>query len=73
MRIFRDESSLAANPRLWSSITEALDSSEWFVLLLSEDAASSECVGKEIGGLGSVCQGHPDQDLLGSRMRGVFH
>ena len=48
VRMFRDESSLAANPHLWTSITEALDSSEWFVLLLSRDAASSEWVGKEI-------------------------
>ena len=48
VRIFRDESSLAANPHLWSSITEALDTSGWFVLLLSPDAASSEWVGKEI-------------------------
>ena len=48
VRIFRDESSLAANPHLWSSITQALDDSSWFVLLLSEDAASSEWVGKEI-------------------------
>ena len=48
VRIFRDESSLAANPHLWSSITEALESSGWFVLLLSPDAASSEWVGKEI-------------------------
>jgi WD40 repeat protein len=48
VRIFRDESSLSANPHLWSSITEALDTSDWFVLLLSEDAASSEWVGKEI-------------------------
>ena len=48
VRIFRDESSLAANPHLWLSITEALEDSSWFVLLLSEDAASSEWVGKEI-------------------------
>jgi WD40 repeat protein len=48
LRIFRDESSLAANPHLWSSIVEALDGSYWFVLLLSEDAAASEWVGKEI-------------------------
>ena len=48
LRVFRDESSLAANPHLWSSIVEALDSSGWFVLLLSEDAARSEWVGKEI-------------------------
>jgi WD40 repeat protein len=48
VRIFRDEASLAANPHLWSSITEALNDSAWFVLLLSPDAASSEWVGKEI-------------------------
>ena len=48
LRIFRDESSLSANPHLWSSITEALDSSEWFVLLLSPEAAESEWVNEEI-------------------------
>jgi WD40 repeat protein len=48
VRIFRDESSLSANPHLWSSITEALDSSGWFVLLLSPDAASSVWVDQEI-------------------------
>ena len=48
LRIFRDESSLSANPHLWSSITEALDESEWFVLLLSPDAAASPWVNQEI-------------------------
>ena len=48
LRIFRDESSLSANPHLWSSITEALDQSGWFVLLLSPDAAQSEWVNQEI-------------------------
>ena len=48
VRIFRDESSLSANPHLWSSITEALDTSGWFVLLLSPDAARSEWVNQEI-------------------------
>lgn len=48
VRIFRDESSLSANPHLWSSITDALDSSGWFVLLLSPDAARSEWVNQEI-------------------------
>ena len=48
VRIFRDESSLSANPHLWSSITDALDSSAWFVLLLSPDAANSEWVNQEI-------------------------
>ena len=48
LRLFRDESSLSANPHLWSSITEALDTSGWFVVLLSPDAAQSEWVGQEI-------------------------
>jgi WD40 repeat protein len=48
VRIFRDESSLSANPHLWSSITEALDTSGWFVLLLSPGAAQSEWVNQEI-------------------------
>jgi WD40 repeat protein len=48
LRIFRDESSLSANPHLWSSITEALDESGWFVLLLSPDAANSPWVNQEI-------------------------
>lgn len=48
LRVFRDESSLSANPHLWSSITAALDSSGWFVLLLSPDAAESPWVNQEI-------------------------
>jgi len=48
LRIFRDESSLSANPHLWSSITDALDTSDWFVLLLSPDAADSEWVNNEV-------------------------
>jgi WD40 repeat protein len=48
LRIFRDESSLSANPHLWSSITDALDQSDWLVLLLSPDAAESEWVNNEV-------------------------
>jgi WD40 repeat protein/regulator of protease activity HflC (stomatin/prohibitin superfamily) len=48
LRVFRDEASLTANPHLWSSITDALDNSGWFVLLLSPDAAQSEWVNREI-------------------------
>lgn len=48
VRIFRDESSLSANPHLWSSITGALDASEWFIPLLSPEAARSEWVNREI-------------------------
>ncbi len=48
LHIFRDEASLSANPHLWSSITDALDDSQWFVLLLSPEAAQSEWVNREI-------------------------
>jgi len=48
LRVFRDESSLSANPHLWSSITEAMDDSGWMVLLLSPDAARSEWVNREV-------------------------
>ncbi|MFQ5968815.1 MAG: TIR domain-containing protein, partial [Acidimicrobiia bacterium] len=48
LRIFRDDASLSANPHLWSSITDALDESGWFVLLLSPDAAASEWVNREV-------------------------
>ncbi len=48
LRIFRDEASLAANPHLWGSITDALDDSAWFVLLMSPEAARSEWVNKEV-------------------------
>ena len=48
VHIFRDEASLSANPHLWSSITDALDGSGWFVLLLSPEAAESEWVNREV-------------------------
>ena len=69
VRIFRDESSLAANPHLWSSITEALDDSGWFVLLLSPDAAASEWVGKEIEHWKA---NHPGDRILPVVTDGVF-
>jgi WD40 repeat protein len=45
--IFRDETSLSANPGLWGSIERALSDSEFFILLASPDAARSEWVSKE--------------------------
>ncbi|MEX2624740.1 MAG: TIR domain-containing protein [Acidimicrobiia bacterium] len=48
VRVFRDQSSLSANPHLWSSIIEALDASAWFVLLLSEEGANSKWVNREV-------------------------
>jgi WD40 repeat protein len=46
--VFRDETGLAVNPHLWSSITDALDESEWFILLASEEAAGSPWIDREI-------------------------
>ena len=46
--MFRDDASLAANPRLWASIQEAMDQAEWFVLLLSPEAAVSTWVDREV-------------------------
>lgn len=48
LRVFRDESSLSANPHLWSSITDALAASNWFILLSSPEAAGSEWVDREV-------------------------
>ena len=48
LRIFRDETGLSTNPHLWSAIENALDESQWFVLLASPEAAQSEWVNKEI-------------------------
>ena len=48
LRIFRDETGLSTNPHLWSAIEKALDESEWFILLASEEAAQSPWVNKEI-------------------------
>jgi hypothetical protein len=49
MRVFRDQTNLSASPHLWNSIQEALDSSRYFILLASPEAARSEWVEKEVG------------------------
>jgi WD40 repeat protein len=48
IRVFRDEASLSASPALWSSIAEALDGSEFFLLLASPEAAESGWVDQEV-------------------------
>ena len=48
LRVFRDQTGLSANPHLWSSIVEAIDSSRFLLLLSSPEAARSEWVGREI-------------------------
>jgi TIR domain len=47
VRIFRDETTLPAGPRLWTSITQAIDHSAWCVMLLSPEAAQSDWVSQE--------------------------
>ena len=46
--IFRDETNLGINPHLWSSIEDALERSEYFLLLASPAAARSTWVQKEV-------------------------
>jgi WD40 repeat protein len=48
LRVFRDDSSLSANPHLWDSIEQALRSSKWVILLASPRAADSAWVGREL-------------------------
>ena len=47
LHIFRDQTNLAVNPALWTSIREAIDQSLFFILLASPEAAASPWVGKE--------------------------
>lgn len=48
VRVFQDSSSLAPDPSLWNSVRTALDSSEYFILLTSPEAANSTWVDREI-------------------------
>jgi WD40 repeat protein len=47
LHIFRDQTNLAVNPALWSSIRKALDQSSFFILLASPEGAASPWVDKE--------------------------
>ena len=47
LHLFRDQTNLAVNPALWSSIREALDQSLFFILLASPEAAASPWVARE--------------------------
>src|SRR5579872_6900160 len=47
LHIFRDQTNLAVNPALWSSIRDALDQSSFLILLASPEAAASPWVAKE--------------------------
>ena len=48
LSVFRDRTSLTANPGLWSSIADAIDDSRFFVLLASPEAAVSPWCAREV-------------------------
>jgi tetratricopeptide (TPR) repeat protein len=48
LRLFRDDTSLSATPRLWPSIEQALSQSRYLILLASPEAAFSRWVDKEL-------------------------
>src|SRR3981189_1540482 len=48
LRIFRDNTSLAAAPQLLPTIERALGESRYFILLASPEAAASKWVNKEV-------------------------
>lgn len=47
-KVFRDKTSLSANPALWPSIEKALSESEFFILLASPVAGKSIWVRREV-------------------------
>jgi WD40 repeat protein len=48
LRVFRDDTNLAAAPDLWGKITEALDRSRYMIVVLSPQSAASHWVNEEI-------------------------
>ena len=48
LHVFRDDADLSANPDLWRSIQEALEASEWLILLASPEAGRSEWINREV-------------------------
>lgn len=48
LRLFRDASNLSATPELWPTIQQALDESEFLLLIASESAARSKWVADEL-------------------------
>ena len=48
LQVFRDQTSLAASPHLWTTIEEALSHSSWLILMASPESAQSGWVAREI-------------------------
>ena len=78
VRIFRDDSSMSANPALWSSIEQGLQQARWLVVLLSQAAARSEYVAAEIAwwlrhkDASTILLVHDDGTLAWDRQRNDF-
>jgi WD40 repeat protein len=78
VRIFRDDSSMSANPALWSSIEQGLREARFMVVLLSRAAARSEYVAGEIAwwlrnkDASSILLVHDDGTLAWDRQRNDF-
>jgi hypothetical protein len=69
LRVFRDTTNLGANPSLWGSIQQALEASEWFVLLASAESAASEWVNREV--LWWRANRSPDRILIAATSDGL--
>ncbi len=48
LNVFRDRTALSANPGLWTSITDAIEDSRYFLVLASPDAAASVWCQREV-------------------------
>lgn len=78
VRIFRDDSSMSANPGLWSTIEQGLREARWLVVLLSPAAARSEYVAAEIRwwlqhkDASSILLVHDEGTLAWDRVRNDF-
>jgi WD40 repeat protein len=70
LRVFRDNSSLAATEALWPSIQAAMDSSRFFILLASPQAAASPWVAREVS---YWLDHHPPGTLLIAVTGGELH
>ena len=48
LRVFRDDTDLAADPDLWGRVTEAMDRSRYLIVVLSPHARASQWVDREV-------------------------
>lgn len=64
LHIFRDQTDLSANPALWPVIRNALDDSEYFLLLASPEAAKSKWVKMELDHWITTHRGSVDKLLI---------